>query len=175
MREYRQTRLEDTNLILFNHDSPRRPPQFFLPIVATTIAESLRDRAYTTRLRTLDFRIDWSAADEIMDIVVDMALRGAPHEVVVASGMTVYAREVVSGIFARFGLELAGICWRICPQSPDPSSWSNHRLVEASGRVRARLWPTSSTTCSRLSVTPLPPTTDWSDGSYSFRSARRQW
>ncbi len=137
MREYRRTHgLKTTNLILFNHDSPRRPPQFFLPIVATTIAESLRDRAYTTRVRTLDFRIDWSAADEIMDIVVDIALRGAPHEVVVASGMTVYAREVVSGIFARYGLDARRhLLEDLAPAEPGPQFMVGiDCLLEASGR-----------------------------------------
>jgi GDPmannose 4,6-dehydratase len=137
MREYRRTHgLKTTNLILFNHDSPRRPRQFFLPIVATTIAESLRDRAFTTRLRTLDFRIDWSAADEIMDIVVDMALRGAPHEVVMASGRTVYAREVVSAIFRRYGLEARRhLLEDLAPAEPGPEFVVGiDRLVEASGR-----------------------------------------
>jgi len=128
--------LKTTNLILFNHDSPRRPPQFFLPTVATTIAESLRDRAFTARLRTLDFRIDWSAADEIMDIVVDMALRGAPHEVVMASGRTVYAREVVSAIFRRYGLEARRhLLEDLAPTEPGPEFVVGiDRLVEASGR-----------------------------------------
>ena len=71
-----------------------------------------------------------------MDIVVDMALRGAPHEVVMASGRTVYAREVVSEIFARYGLDARRhLLEDLAPAEPGPEFMVGiDRLVEASGR-----------------------------------------
>ena len=137
MAEYRQAHgLKTTNLILFNHDSGRRPMEFFLPTIATTILKAQSARNHTTRVRTLDFRIDWSAADEIMDIVVDMALRSAPEEVVVASGKTVYARHVVSELFAMRGLEAGShLLEDLPPSAPGPDFVVNiGQLAETSGR-----------------------------------------
>jgi GDPmannose 4,6-dehydratase len=138
MAEYRRAHgLKTTNLILFNHDSVRRPIEFFLPTIAKTILQAQSDRNHTTRVRTLDFRIDWSAADEIMDILVDMALQqSAPEEVVVASGKTVYARHVVSELFAMRGLEAERhLVEDLAPSEPGPDFIVNiGRLAEASGR-----------------------------------------
>src|SRR5690606_35438861 len=51
--------VSSTNLILFNHESPRRPPQYLLPTLARAILASKRDSEHQTKLRTLDFWLDW--------------------------------------------------------------------------------------------------------------------
>jgi len=94
-----------TNLILFNHESPRRPPQFLLPMIAQGIAEAKVEPASRLRVQTLDFRIDWASAEEFADIAVDIAEKTDMNEFVLASGVTHHAREIVHNLFAAHGLD----------------------------------------------------------------------
>lgn len=105
LRYYRiQHGIRTTNLILFNHDSPRRPRQFFLPTIAAAIKNAKSGKGGVTKIRTLDFRIDWSAADELMELISRLSLNSDTDEAVIASGRTVHARDVVNEIFASYGL-----------------------------------------------------------------------
>lgn len=106
MAHYRREHgVASTNLILFNHDSPRRPAGYFLPSIAQTIRRARQDPAHVGEVRSLSFRMDWSAADEIMAMIARAAVAGRlPDEMVVASGQTVIARDAVAGIFSHHGL-----------------------------------------------------------------------
>jgi GDPmannose 4,6-dehydratase len=105
MRLYsRDHGIQATNLILFNHDSPRRPADYLLPMLAQTIAKAKVHPAHVLRVRTLDFWADWSAAGELMEIVADLSAAPFVPEVILASGQAVYARSAVSELFARHGL-----------------------------------------------------------------------
>jgi len=57
------------------------------------------------RVRTLDFWADWSAADELMEIVADLGSAPFAPDVILASGHAVYARDVVAALFAGQGLK----------------------------------------------------------------------
>ncbi|MES1991056.1 MAG: GDP-mannose 4,6-dehydratase [Pseudomonadota bacterium] len=104
--QYRaQHEVAATNLILFNHESPRRPPQFLLPMIAKGIADAKADPAYRLRVQTLDFRIDWASAEEFADIAAEIAERTDGSEFVLASGVTHYARDIVHALFAAQGLD----------------------------------------------------------------------
>tara|TARA_R110002074_G_C12551216_1_gene666595 strand:- start:3665 stop:4636 length:972 start_codon:yes stop_codon:yes gene_type:complete len=99
-----------TNLILFNHESPRRPASFLLPKIAQGILDALADPRRKLTVRTLDFWIDWAAADELAELAVDIAMQLDGHgaeegEFVLASGTTHHAREVIHDLFARYGLD----------------------------------------------------------------------
>lgn len=89
---------------LFNHESARRPAQFFVMQVLDALAKSLADRSHTATLGSLDFWCDWGHAQEYMTLIADGcdALRG--HDVVLATGHTVWARDVVTELFASAGL-----------------------------------------------------------------------
>jgi GDPmannose 4,6-dehydratase len=80
-----------TNLVLFNHESPRRGPEYLVPLIARTIARAKANPGYRESVNTLDFRVDWSSAAEF----------------VLASGTTWYGREAIERLFARHGLESA--------------------------------------------------------------------
>lgn len=111
-----------TNLILFNHESPRRPPEFLLPTIARGIAEARRDPDSRLNVRTLDFWIDWGAADEFADLAVDIALKSEEGEFVMASGVTHHARTLVQALFAQYGLDGARfIVEALEPQDPGPT------------------------------------------------------
>jgi GDPmannose 4,6-dehydratase len=106
MRLYlRDHGIQATNLILFNHDSPRRPRDYLLPMLAETIARAKLDPRHIVRVRTLDFWADWSAADELMEIVADLGAAPFVAELILASGKTVYARDAVAALFASHGLK----------------------------------------------------------------------
>lgn len=106
MAQYRQKHgVQATNLILFNHDSPRRPPQYLLAKIARAIAEAKRQPQTSVRLRTLEFLIDWSSAEELMGIVAELHSAPFEPELVMASGRTVYARDTIHLAFARNGLD----------------------------------------------------------------------
>ena len=106
------------NLILFNHESARRPPEFFVPTLARGLAASLSDSKHRFALKTLDFLADWSAAAELMDIAVDICERAPADDFVLASGVTIHAREAVKQIFAHRGLDFARHVDETLPPQP---------------------------------------------------------
>jgi GDPmannose 4,6-dehydratase len=106
LTQYRRDHgVRGSNLILFNHDSARRPRQYLVPTLAQAIARARRDPGHQIAIKTLDFRIDWSAADEFMDLVADIGTAADVSELVMASGNTVHARPQVEALFARYGLD----------------------------------------------------------------------
>lgn len=125
-----------TNLVLFNHESIRRPPAYFLPTVAKSISLAKADRSFRSSVKTLDFWIDWSAAEELMDIVVDVAERCNLAEVILASGKTWYGRNAIEDLFARYDLDFREHVVETLPRSdPGPEFQVDiGRLVKATGR-----------------------------------------
>jgi GDPmannose 4,6-dehydratase len=93
------------NLILFNHESVRRAPEYFLPKLAAGLARSMREPGFRFSVKTLDFRMDWSCAEEFMDIAADIAERAPPGDYVLASGVTRHARESVDAWFRSYNLD----------------------------------------------------------------------
>jgi len=93
------------NLILFNHESRRRPATYFLPRIAEGLGRALADPTFRMEVETLDFRGDWSCAAELMDIAVDIAEKAPGEDFVMASGTTWTGRDAVEAIFARHGLD----------------------------------------------------------------------
>lgn len=132
----RQHGVRASNLILFNHDSPRRPAGFFVPTVAGVIAAAMRDSFAKAEIRTLDFRIDGSAAAELMEIAADIADMAPDCDFVLASGRTWHARDAVAQMFARRGLDYRRhIVETLAPSDPGPMfEVSLDRLVQTVGR-----------------------------------------
>lgn len=94
-----------TNLIFFNHESPRRPSNYLMPILVKALRSSREDVRHETVVRSLDFWIDWGAADEFMDVVADIAIKSDGPEFIMASGHTWLGRDAVRAIFERHGLD----------------------------------------------------------------------
>jgi len=106
MARYRALhQIASTNLILFNHESPRRGPEYLVPLIARTIVHAKTDPGYRASVNTLDFRADWSSASELMDIAVDIAERCQTPEFVLGSGTTWHGREAAERLFANYGLD----------------------------------------------------------------------
>jgi GDPmannose 4,6-dehydratase len=141
IRHYRaQHGIAAANLILFNHESPRRSPDYFLPIVAAGLMRALRDPSHTFEVKTLDFLVDWSSAEELMDIAVDIVERAPNEDFVLASGHTSHARQVVLEWFARSGLDYSRhVRESLPPQSLQaPYRVVLDRLQKRIGRVPVR-------------------------------------
>ena len=129
-----------SNLILFNHESPRRPRGFFVADLAACLAAALRDPDAKASFQTLDFFADWSDAAEFADIAIDLAegqTQGA--DVLFASGHTWHAREAVAALFAAHGMDYER---HVVEQKPRarPSGYFHAdpaRLTRLTGRVPA--------------------------------------
>jgi GDPmannose 4,6-dehydratase len=137
LRLYRKAHgVSGTNLILFNHESPRRPADYLLPTLARVIDAARRDRSFRQTVRTLDFHIDWSAADELMGLAADVAELSDIEEVVMASGKTWHGRTLVRGLFERHGLVLEDhVTEQLPPSDPGPEfQVVLDRLEAAAGR-----------------------------------------
>ena len=89
----------------FNHESPRRKAQYFIPKIVDILAKSISDRNYCAQVYTLDFWCDWGDAQEYMKICSKLALREGGHDFILATGKTHWAKTFVEDLFGRYGLE----------------------------------------------------------------------
>lgn len=94
-----------TVAILFNHESARRPPQFFIPKICAMVASARHDRDYRGWVDTLSFCCDWSSAADLMALAIQAVDAGVTGDVLFASGTTFDARPFVRSVFARYGLD----------------------------------------------------------------------
>jgi len=136
----RQHAIAGSNLILFNHESRRRPANYFLPTLARCLAKSMADPHHRTEIKTLDFYADWSSAEELMDIAVDVAERAPAEDFVLASGVTQHARTVVQVLFQQYGLDYSRCITETLPrQDPGQHFQVNlHHLQLRTGRRPVR-------------------------------------
>jgi GDPmannose 4,6-dehydratase len=109
----------------FNHESPRRGAEYFIPRLARALLNAESDRSYHTGFDRLGFWGNWGAASEYMQILVDLADRQIFDDFILASPRTIWAQDFVEELFAAHGLD-----WRnhIHLKTPDdgvkPSPYS---------------------------------------------------
>jgi GDPmannose 4,6-dehydratase len=115
----RHHKVKSSILFLFNHESERRPSDFFIPKIVNALAEALGDQRSRTEIWTLDFPCDWGSAEEYMDIAIDIAEKAAGEDFVLATGKTLNARVFVQELFKRYCLD------------------SIHHLIETAGTAAA--------------------------------------
>jgi len=94
-------------LYLSNHESPRRPAQFFFPRVVQALAHALTKSQQLTQLKSLDFACDWGSAREFMQIGAEVLERPQNEDFLVATGRTWTGVEFVQTLF-----DVAGLDWR---------------------------------------------------------------
>lgn len=102
---YRDRGLPAVSAILYNHESPRRPPGFVTRKVTSTVAAIARGRADRLVLGNLDVRRDWGWAPDYVDALVRCARTDAPQDFVVATGESHSVRELVATAFAQAGID----------------------------------------------------------------------
>lgn len=101
---YRQRDLHAASVILYNHESPRRPRQFVTRKITSTVAEIALGRAETLTLGNLDARRDWGWAPDYVDAMVRAARADRAADFVVATGVSHSVRDFAAAAFARAGV-----------------------------------------------------------------------
>lgn len=101
---YRRRGLPVSSLILFNHESPRRPTTFVTRKITAAAAAIGRSGQGVIRLGNLDARRDWGWAPDYVDAFVRALRHDSADDYVVATGLTHSVAE-----FAEAALRHAGV------------------------------------------------------------------
>src|SRR4051794_19224394 len=102
---YRRRGLHAVSAILYNHESPRRPPQFVTRKITSTAVAISRGQAERLVLGNLDARRDWGWAPDYVDAMVRAARVESAGDYVVATGSGHTVREFVAAAFAHVGID----------------------------------------------------------------------
>ena len=102
----RQHKIHASIGYLFNHDSPRRPGDFFLPRISHILNQAIEGKASLEQLHTLRFFCDWGSAKEFMRFAIKSLTFDEPCDFILATGKTVFAQDLASDLFAKYGLAL---------------------------------------------------------------------
>ncbi len=92
--------------ILFNHESPLRPPQFVSQRIVRGAAAIVRGETDRLVLGDLSARADWGYAPDFVDAMVRIARHRAADEFVVATGEGRSVRDFVEVVFRLAGLDV---------------------------------------------------------------------
>ena len=101
---YRARGLPAVSLLLYNHESPRRPPTFVTRKITQGAARIALGRQDELVLGNLDARRDWGWAPDYVDAMVRAARHEVADDYVVATGEAHTVREFVAAAFARAGV-----------------------------------------------------------------------
>ncbi|WP_341805286.1 GDP-mannose 4,6-dehydratase [Nocardioides ochotonae] len=102
---YRERGLHASGLVLYNHESPRRPVQFVTRKITSTVAAIAQGRADVLRLGNLAARRDWGWAPDYVDAMVRSARAGHADDYVVATGESHSVRDLVAVAFTHVGID----------------------------------------------------------------------
>jgi GDPmannose 4,6-dehydratase len=91
--------------ILFNHESPRRGPEFVTRKVSQAVARISRGLQSELRLGNLDARRDWGFAGDYVDAMWLMLQQETPDDYVIGTGVTHSIRDLLDLAFRRVGIE----------------------------------------------------------------------
>ena len=91
--------------ILFNHESPRRGPEFVTRKISQSVAQIRLGLAHELRLGNLDAKRDWGFAGDYVKAMWLMLQQAKPDDYVVGSGETHSVAEFVQIAFGHVGLD----------------------------------------------------------------------
>ena len=91
------------NGILFNHESPRRGPNFVTRKITRGVADIALGRPRKIYLGNLDAKRDWGYAPEYVDAMWRMLQADKPDDYVLATGETHSIREFLAEAFSLIG------------------------------------------------------------------------
>ena len=91
--------------ILFNHESPRRGPEFVTRKVSQAVARIKLGLQDSLTLGNLDARRDWGFAGDYVDAMWRMLQQPQPGDYVVATGQTYSIRDLLDAAFGCVGVE----------------------------------------------------------------------
>ena len=141
---YRTRDLHASSLILYNHESPRRPPNFVSRKIAATVASIAEGRAERLVLGNLDARRDWGWAPDYVDAMVRAATADEPADYVIATGSGHSVRDFVDAAFRHVGVPDWSHLVEVDPELVRPAD--AQELIGDPRRARQRLgWRPSVT------------------------------
>ncbi|HRW19885.1 MAG TPA: GDP-mannose 4,6-dehydratase [Dermatophilaceae bacterium] len=91
--------------ILFNHESPRRGPEFVTRKISMAVARIAMGRQDSLALGNLDARRDWGFAGDYVDAMWRMLQQPHADDYVVATGHTHSIRDFLDLAFAHVGID----------------------------------------------------------------------
>jgi GDPmannose 4,6-dehydratase len=91
--------------ILYNHESPLRPPQFVTRKVSLAAASIKLGLAQSLEMGNLDAKRDWGFAGDHVDAMWRMLQVDQPEEYVIGTGKLHSVKELTSTAFAAVGLD----------------------------------------------------------------------
>jgi GDPmannose 4,6-dehydratase len=91
--------------ILYNHESPRRAPQFVTRKISQAVAAIHAGRQHKLVLGNLDVSRDWGYAGDYVDAMQRMLQLDQPENFVIGSGRLERLRELVKLAFEAVGLD----------------------------------------------------------------------
>lgn len=101
---YRARGLHASAAVLYNHESPRRPPGFVTRKITMGAAAIAAGQASELVLGSLDVRRDWGWAAEYVDALVAAAGHDVPGDYVVATGQSHTVRDFVAAAMTAAGV-----------------------------------------------------------------------
>lgn len=100
----RSAGLHASSLILYNHESPRRPTTFVTRKITAAVAAIAHHGAGELVLGNLAARRDWGWAPDYVEAMVRSARHTTPGTYVIATGVAHSVRDFVDAAFARVGI-----------------------------------------------------------------------
>ena len=97
-----------SSAILFNHESPRRPPNYVSRKVTLAVAAMARGSDERLTLGDLDAVRDWTFAGDVVEGMWLMAQADEPTDLILASGVGRTVGELVQTAFRAAGVDPAG-------------------------------------------------------------------
>ena len=91
--------------ILYNHESPRRGPEFVTRKITDGVARIVGGQTSALRLGNLEAKRDWGFAGDYVDAMWRMLQQPTPSDVVVGTGTSHSVREFCEAAFQVVGLD----------------------------------------------------------------------
>jgi GDPmannose 4,6-dehydratase len=117
---YRTRGLHAVSMVLYNHESPRRPPTFVTRKITQGAARIARGLAGELSMGNLDARRDWGWAPDYVAAMVLAARHPTANDYVIATGESHSVREFVEVAFRHAGVDDWERYVRVDPQFVRP-------------------------------------------------------
>jgi len=102
---YRAAGLRASSVVLYNHESPRRPEQFVTRKITAAAARIARGEQSELVLGDLTVRRDWGWAPDYAEALALVATSDTADDYVVATGESHSIQDFVDAAFARVGID----------------------------------------------------------------------
>jgi GDPmannose 4,6-dehydratase len=102
---YRHRGLHAVSLVLYNHESPRRPAHFVTRKISSGVAAIAAGRADRITLGNLTASRDWGWAPDYVDAMVRAARAASPRDYVVATGEAHTVEQFAAQAFRCAGID----------------------------------------------------------------------